>query len=188
MITRVVALALLAIGLVAVPASPSTAADTTVTVADMRFSPATVTVALGDSVVWSFQDSVAHTSTSNQGFWNSGPKSSGESFSRSFVSAGTFAYRCSIHPMMHGSVKVPVARTGSAAGGWTLRWSTVSGDGSTYDVQVRKSGAKAWKLLKNDTSAATASFKKKGTWSVRARTMQGSATSGWSPAAKVTTS
>ena len=74
----------------------------------MAFSPASVTVGLGEPVTWTFQDAIAHTSTSDQGFWDSGTKSGGATYSRAFTSAGTFAYHCTIHPMMRGKVAVPV--------------------------------------------------------------------------------
>lgn len=156
-------------------------------VADMRFTPATLKTSLGSTVTWSFPDAMAHTTTSNQGFWNSGPKSGGATYAHTFGSAGSFAYRCTIHPMMTGTVQVPVARTGSAASGWALRWATSAGSGgTTYDVQVRK-GTGPWKALRTDTTAPSASFAKKGSWSVRARTSGGSGASGWSPAVVVKT-
>ncbi|MGY2704047.1 plastocyanin/azurin family copper-binding protein [Nocardioides sp. HB32] len=185
MITRVVAGLLLAAGLSVVPAASTSAGGPTVSVADMQFTPATLKTGLGATLTWSFPDSIAHTTTSTQGFWNSGPKSGGASYQRTFGSAGTYPYHCTIHPEMRGSIRVPVSRSGSTSSGWTLRWAT--GSGATYDVQVRK-GHRAWKALKNDTSATSASFHRVGTWSVRARTQIGSSTSGWSPAVKVRSS
>ena len=187
-VSRVVAGLLLATGLAAVPAPPATAAGPTVSVADMRFTPATLRTRLGTTVTWSFPDPMAHTTTSNQGFWDSGAKSSGQTFARTFGSAGRFGYRCTIHPSMTGAVLVPVRRTGSAGSGWTLRWATAAGAGSTtYDVQVRK-GSGTWQALRTDTTAPSTRFARVGTWSVRARTSVGAATSGWSPAVAVTTS
>lgn len=185
MIARLVAAALLATGLAAVPAATSTAGGPTVSVADMQFTPASLKVGLGATVTWSFSDSVAHTSTSDQGFWNSGPKSSGDTFAHTFASAGSYRYHCTFHPSMTGSVRVPVGRSGSPSTGWTLRWAT-GASSATYDVEVRK-GTGAWKMLRNDTSAVSMSFHRLGTWSVRARTQDGSAPSGWSPLVKVRT-
>jgi hypothetical protein len=150
----------------------------------MRFTPASLKVGLGATVTWSFPDAMAHTTTSTQGFWDSGAKSGGDTYARVFSSSGSFPYRCTFHPSMTGTVRVPVSRSGSAADGWTLRWSSTAGD--TYDVQVRK-GSGSWRALRTDTSAVTASFHRTGTWSVRARTQAGSSTSGWSPPVKVTT-
>lgn len=179
---------LLTAGLATGPAAPATAAGPTVSVADMRFTPATLRTRLGTTVTWSFPDPMAHTTTSNQGFWDSGARSGGQTFARTFGSAGKYGYRCTIHPSMTGAVLVPVRRTGSSGSGWTLRWATAAGSGgTTYDVQVRK-GSGSWQALRTDTTAPSAGFARVGTWSVRARTSRGSATSGWSPAVVVKTS
>jgi plastocyanin len=183
-----IAAALLVSGLALSPVVPATAGGTTVDVVNMAFSPKAVTVPVGGSVTWSFQDPFQHTTTSNQGFWSSGPRSSGDTFSHTFGSAGTYAYHCAIHTEMHGKVKVPVSASGSPATGWTLRWSSAAGTGSTtFDVQVRKPGSTTWKPLRTDTTKATAKFNPAaaGTYAVRARTDRGG-TSGWSPAKSLT--
>jgi plastocyanin len=113
---------LLVSGLALAPVTPASAGGVTVDVVNMAFSPKTVTVPVGGSVTWSFGDAVQHTTTSNQGFWNSGPKSSGDTYTHTFGSSGSYAYHCSIHTTMRGTVRVPVSATGSPAGGWTLRW------------------------------------------------------------------
>ncbi|MCW2792606.1 MAG: blue (type 1) copper domain protein [Nocardioides sp.] len=185
MISRILATLALVV-VVVLPSSPAAATDATVTVANMTFTPGTVTVTLGGTVTWDFADATAHTTTSNQGFWNSGPKSSGQSFARAFSSSGSYGYHCSIHPSMHGTVRVPLTATGSSSGGWTLRWSTgTAGAGRSFDVQVRLSGTSSWKSLRNDTTKATAKFNpaRSGTYQVRARTdnTANDKSSGWSP-------
>src|SRR6478736_4956505 len=129
MMSRIVAAVLLAAGLgVAAPTAPSHAggpAPTIVTVAEMQFTPATVRVPMiGYPVYWDFQDAVVHTTTSDQGFWDSGPHSSGATFAWTFNSAGTFGYHCIYHSHMTGKVLVPVNATGSSTAGWDLRWTT----------------------------------------------------------------
>jgi plastocyanin len=57
-------------------------------------------------VTWTNNDSTTHTSTSNNGAWNSGGIAPGRSFSQTFQTAGTFVYHCSIHPGMVGTVTV----------------------------------------------------------------------------------
>jgi len=165
-------------------------AGASVTVADMAFSPAKVTVALGQAVTWTFQDAVPHTSTSDQGFWDSGTKSGGAAYSHRFTSAGTFAYHCTIHPMMRGKVAVPVRATGSPAGGWVLRWSTEKGGGKVFfDVQTRR-GSGPWRVLMGGAGGTHRTFvpAQAGTYSVRARTVKGAERSGWSPTVTVTVS
>jgi plastocyanin len=161
-----------------------------VTVMDMMFMPAAVSTTLGGSVTWSNQDAVGHTVTSDQAFWDSGTKLPGTTYSRTFTSAGTFAYHCSIHPMMRGKVSVPPTAGGTAAKGYRLTWATVKGAGGiTYDVQT-KLGSGKWVSLKAGTTGTHARFSpaKPGKYEVRARTAKGGARSGWSPAVRVTIS
>ena len=63
------------------PATPA-AAGATVTVANMAFNPAGVTVGLGETVTWTFQDLTAHTATSDHGFFDTGAASGGASRTR----------------------------------------------------------------------------------------------------------
>ena len=70
------------------------------------FSPNPITVKVGDSVTWTNNDSVAHTSTANNSAWNSGLINPGGSFKTTFSTAGSFVYHCSIHPGMVGTVTV----------------------------------------------------------------------------------
>ena len=125
----------------------------------MAFSPASVTVGLGERVTWTFQDATAHTSTSDQGFWNSGTKSGGATYSRAFTSAGTFAYHCTIHPMMRGKVRVPVDgdRVRRNAG-WKLRWSTKKGKGGV--TLRRPDPARLGEVEAARSPASTAASKK----------------------------
>jgi plastocyanin len=188
---RAAVVALVVSCLVAVPASSvpghsaSAEADpAAVTVANMAFGPSRVTVGVGDTVTWTFQDATAHTVTSDDGFFDTPPTSGGASRTIRFRSAGTFPYHCSIHSMMVGRVSVPVSATGSVEDGWKLRW--LAGENPknrAYDVQVRRKGASTWTSLRKSTTTGSARFDPgMGTWQVRARTHQGSATSGWSPA------
>jgi plastocyanin len=186
LLASTVALATTAILLV--PAGPADArASASVTVADMAFSPSSVTVGLGESVTWTFQDATAHTSTSDQGFWDSGTRSGGATYARAFTSAGTFAYHCSIHSMMRGKVAVPVTASGSPNAGWTIRWATKKGKGGiTFDVQT-KLGSGKWKPLVSGVTTTSKKFNppQAGSYSVRARTSKGGSRSGWSPTTTV---
>ena len=70
------------------------------------FSPSSITINVGDTIVWTNYDSASHTVTSNDGTFDSGGISTGNTFSFTFTSAGTFNYYCSPHPNMTGSVTV----------------------------------------------------------------------------------
>ena len=70
------------------------------------FSPSSITINVGDTIVWTNYDSASHTVTSNDGTFDSGGISTGNTFSFTFTSAGTFNYYCAPHPNMTGSVTV----------------------------------------------------------------------------------
>jgi plastocyanin len=70
------------------------------------YSPNPIAVAVGGSVTWTNNDTIAHTSTADGGAWNSGTIAAGGTFSRTFASAGSFPYHCAIHPGMIGTVTV----------------------------------------------------------------------------------
>jgi plastocyanin len=80
-----------------------------VRIADFAFTPATVKARVGQRVRWEQQDpGVTHTVTAVGGGsrFASGELHEGDEFSHRFPAAGTFAYRCAIHPNMRGTVKV----------------------------------------------------------------------------------
>jgi plastocyanin len=77
--------------------APAHAATVNVTVADNVFQPASVTIAAGDTVVWTQPGSRVHNVTADDGSFSSGNLAAGGTFSRVFASAGTFRYYCSIH-------------------------------------------------------------------------------------------
>ena len=70
-----------------------------------RFRPARLTIDRGDRVRWVNNDSVTHTTTSNDNDWNA-RVAPGDTFTRRFRQAGTFRYRCTIHPEMVGTIVV----------------------------------------------------------------------------------
>jgi len=86
------------------PAGSPGAAGTAVSIANFAFSPASLTVKVGDSVTWKNDDSTAHTVAFAA--FDSGSIAPGASYSHKFDSAGTFDYKCSIHPSMTGTVIV----------------------------------------------------------------------------------
>jgi plastocyanin len=69
------------------------------------YSPNPITVAVGESVTWVNNDSVTHTTTSNNNVWDA-TLAPGGRFSRAFMTAGSFPYLCTIHPGMVGTVTV----------------------------------------------------------------------------------
>jgi len=72
----------------------------------MAFSPATLTVSAGTTVTWKNDDTMAHTSTSDTGVWDTGNIAAGASKTTTFPTAGTYAYHCTYHSGMKGTVVV----------------------------------------------------------------------------------
>src|SRR5689334_813925 len=90
------------------PASPSASpppdgSSTAVTIptgaerlGNRAFAPDDVTVAAGTTVTWTNTDSMAHTSTSDVGVWNSALVAPGARYSFTFQTPGTYSYHCVI--------------------------------------------------------------------------------------------
>ena len=72
----------------------------------MDFSPEEITISVGDSVTWTNNDSMSHTATSVDDYFDSGNIASGNSWSFTFTQAGTFDYVCAYHSSMTGTITV----------------------------------------------------------------------------------
>ena len=68
------------------------------------FSPARVSIKVGQTVVWTNNDQRDHDVTAEDGSFGSGNLKSGQSYSHTFTAVGTFAYGCSLHPRERGTV------------------------------------------------------------------------------------
>lgn len=77
-----------------------------VSIANMAFSPATLTVTAGTTVTWTNSDGMAHTVTADNSSFDSGNMAMGAKYSKVFSTPGTYAYHCIIHPEMKGTVIV----------------------------------------------------------------------------------
>lgn len=86
--------------------SPTPSAPNTVAMSGMAFSPATITVAKNTTITWQNNDSMAHTSTSDSGLWDTGNMAPGASTTTTFANAGTFTYHCTYHSGMKGTIIV----------------------------------------------------------------------------------
>ena len=89
------------------------AASSGVAIENFLYAPATVEVAVGDTVTWTNRDQEPHTATGNGGSFDTGTLNRGESGSHRFTAAGRFPYICALHPNMRGTVVV--AGSGQAA-------------------------------------------------------------------------
>ena len=86
-------------------ATPLRAETIKVTIDNFTFTPAEVTVKVGDTVTWTNHDDIPHTVVS-AGKYRSKALDSDDSFSFTFATAGDYKYFCSLHPHMTGVVKV----------------------------------------------------------------------------------
>jgi len=102
-----------------------------VTIQNFAFSPKTLTVAPGTTVMWTNKDSAAHTVTSDSGSTlDSGDLSHGKSYAHTFSTAGTYTYHCAIHPYMKATVVVSRSGNGSTTGGGSMHGSGMGSMGS----------------------------------------------------------
>lgn len=87
-----------------------------VQIEDMKFEPASITVEIGDSVVFENHDLFPHTVTSEKaGEFDSGAIAAGKSWRLTPRAAGALTFRCTFHPVMEGRVTVAPKRARPAS-------------------------------------------------------------------------
>ncbi len=79
-----------------------TVSITTNSSGSFTFSPTSLRIAIGTTVIWKNNTGAPHTVSGSA--FDSGTISPGGTFSFKFAQAGTFAYHCMFHPYMVGSV------------------------------------------------------------------------------------
>lgn len=65
-----------------------------------------VEVKVGDTLVFENRDEVAHTFTSDEGLFDSGPIERDRPYGYAYTTPGTYGFHCEIHPTMRGQVVV----------------------------------------------------------------------------------
>ena len=76
-----------------------------VRIIDFGFRPRNLTIPRGTVVRWVNRGNRTHTTTSNTSLWNHS-LAPGETFRRRYRRMGSFAYHCTIHPQMTGTITV----------------------------------------------------------------------------------
>ena len=72
-----------------------------------KWVPEEVDVAVGDTVTWDLTGAkLNHTSTADDGSWDSGYIESGQKWTHTFDKPGEYHYHCTPHPWKKGVVKV----------------------------------------------------------------------------------
>jgi plastocyanin len=79
-----------------------------VTIKNFAFGLASITVKVGSTVAWTNGDQDQHTVTSqgSGGPLRSATINNRETYKYTFTKTGSYAYRCTIHPFMTGTVVV----------------------------------------------------------------------------------
>jgi plastocyanin len=104
-------LALLAVAVMASPqpaprGTPQAAHTVVVHIDATNYRPKTVTVGVGDTVVWVNDDIYVHTATGNAGQFDSKDIKPGGSWKYVPRTAGLFGYHCTYHATMKGTLRV----------------------------------------------------------------------------------
>ena len=84
--------------------SPVAGTEHQVTIENFAFSPAEITIKVGDTVTWTEQDAVHHTTTGS--IFDSGDLGQEQTYSKTFDQAGIYDYSCNYHSNMKGKVIV----------------------------------------------------------------------------------
>ncbi|HVY36123.1 MAG TPA: cupredoxin family copper-binding protein [Candidatus Paceibacterota bacterium] len=77
-----------------------------VSIQNFAFSPTPLTVKAGTKVTWQNSDQAGHSIVSDTGAFQSATLATGDTYSFTFDTAGTYIYHCGIHPMMKGTIIV----------------------------------------------------------------------------------
>jgi plastocyanin len=72
----------------------------------LKFTPDTLEIRAGTTIVWRNDDPLAHTVTADDAGWDSGLLDPGATWQRTFHQPGTYPFHCTPHPFMKGVVVV----------------------------------------------------------------------------------
>ena len=87
-------------------AAPATAGNNMVVMKNFDYSPMSLAVPVGATVMWKNLDGEPHTVVSVDGTFRSQALDQNDTFSFTFKKAGTYKYVCSIHPKMMATITV----------------------------------------------------------------------------------
>jgi plastocyanin len=78
-----------------------------ITISNSSFSPQTITVSAGSTVVWTNKDSSEHSIVSDNNQFPSSPRiSNGQAFSTLLTEKGTYSYHCGVNTSIKGKIIV----------------------------------------------------------------------------------
>jgi plastocyanin len=117
-------------------ATVASAARATVNVemGDNFFRPDSVTVAVGDTVVWTHTGNRPHDVTADNGAFSSPRRmSNGQTFSFTATTAGTYTYVCTIHP---NQMRATLVVQGAGGAGGAAAMPRTGGGGMAADAEA----------------------------------------------------
>ena len=85
---------------------PAFAKDITITITNFAFSPATTSIAVGDTVNFVNGDDTIHSVVADDGSFHSDGLDTNDKFTFTFAKAGRIDYHCGLHPFMKGEIVV----------------------------------------------------------------------------------
>lgn len=88
------------------PAAKADEGSRIVGIDNFSYTPATLTIAAGQSVTWVNHDDVPHTVTADDKRYTSKTLDTDDRYSHTFTAAGEFSYFCALHPHMTGKIIV----------------------------------------------------------------------------------
>jgi plastocyanin len=96
--------------LAAFTCSPAFAADTAaVKIDNFTFNPQVLTIRAGTTVTFTNSDDIPHTVVAKDKAFRSKTLDTDDTFTFTFTTPGSFAYFCSLHPHMTGTIVVEAA-------------------------------------------------------------------------------
>ena len=102
----------LAAGTVLIGERSAENAASAISIDNFTFAPQTLTVKAGTTVTWTNRDDIPHAVAAVDKGFKSKALDTDDRYSFTFTTPGTFAYFCSLHPHMTGTIVVQAA-TGS---------------------------------------------------------------------------
>jgi len=94
-------------GVVRAGEPPVAAASQEVKIFNYKFGPDMLTVPAGTTVIWVNKDEVPHTVMSSDKRFKSSPAlDTGDTYSYTFTTPGSYEYFCTLHPFMKGKIVV----------------------------------------------------------------------------------
>jgi plastocyanin len=159
-----------ATAMLALATSGTAANEASVQIVYRAYQPADLTVLAGQTVTWQDSSLTPHTVTALGGAFDSGRIEVGASFSYTFSTPGTFAYMCTIHPTMKGtvvvlapgasppsqpqSVRLTLSKRRDPHGGSTIVRVQASAPGAAVLLQARSSPRSPWKTRRRASLSA----------------------------------